>query len=233
MRRSLPALIAGSVLLLGLTLLCTSTAAEQATGSLHLSARPECQVWIDDVDHGTTDKTRNGIELPAGSYKVRFICEQADCEGFERRSGVKTLTVEAGKITHYVADFYFLNDRTIGHQQRAPTEPTEVAAQLEVPRDDEDLGPEPSEPLSPTDTTGVLRLSARPRVAVEVDGQFAGTSDRTRLGVELEPGTYHVRFICEEQVCEDFERRSGVKTLEVTAGHTVTYVADFYALNAR
>ena len=87
-------------------------AAADETGILHLSARPRCRVEIGGKSYGTTDETRRGIRLPEGEYKVRFVCDDADeCAGFERRSGVKTLVVESGKETRYLADFYALNSR--------------------------------------------------------------------------------------------------------------------------
>jgi hypothetical protein len=84
--------------------------ATQETGVLHLSARPRCRVEIDDVPYGTTDTTRRGIDMPPGTYRVRFVCDDpVECAGFKRRAGTKTLKVEAGKETRYIADFYKLN----------------------------------------------------------------------------------------------------------------------------
>lgn len=236
MRSTIHSLLAGTVLLLGLTLVLPARA-DDPTGRLYVTARPTCHVYVDDVDHGTTEETRRGIDLPSGTYRVRFVCEHEDCDGFERRSGVKTLTVTAGKDTRYLADLYALNDRARGVQPTTPGPKAEERPSpsrlADPPRGDEGLGLMPTGELSPAATTGVLLLFAKPRCAVEIDGRFVGTTDRTRLGVELAPGTHRVRFLCEEEACADFFRRSGVKTLEVEAGETIRYLADFHALNAR
>ncbi len=90
----------------------SSTAAAEETGILHLSARPRCRVEIDGKAYGTTDETRKGVRLPPGTYVVRFVCDDADeCASFAKRSGRKTLKVEAGKETRYLADFYALQSR--------------------------------------------------------------------------------------------------------------------------
>jgi serine/threonine protein kinase len=91
----------------------SSSASESGeTGMLHLSARPRCTVEINGKSYGTTDETRRGLRLPAGTYKVRFVCDDAaECANFKRKSGVKTLIVEPGKETRYLADFYDLNAR--------------------------------------------------------------------------------------------------------------------------
>ena len=82
------------------------------SGMLHLSARPRCKVSIDGTDYGTTDTTRRGIKLPAGTYKVRFVCDdEAECANFGKVSGVKTLKVTGGNETRYLADFYALNKK--------------------------------------------------------------------------------------------------------------------------
>jgi len=89
-----------------------AAAAGDEVGMLHLSARPRCEVFVDGTSHGTTDDTRRGLALPPGTYKVRFVCaDEAECEGFTRRSGKKTLVVESGKKTRYHADFYALNEK--------------------------------------------------------------------------------------------------------------------------
>lgn len=81
-------------------------------GMLHLSARPRCDVFIDGTAKGTTDDTRRGLALEPGTYKVRFVCaDESECSEFTRRSGKKTLIVEAGKKTRYHADFYALNEK--------------------------------------------------------------------------------------------------------------------------
>ncbi len=87
-------------------------APEAEFGMLHLSARPRCLVSIDDKEYGTTDETRRGIRVPAGTYKVHFKCDdEAECESLKKRSGKKTLVVKAGEKTTYTADFYDLNAR--------------------------------------------------------------------------------------------------------------------------
>ena len=81
-------------------------------GMLHLSARPRCLVTIGDTAYGTTDETRRGIRVPAGTYKVHFKCDdEAECKSFKKDSGKKTLVVRAGEKTTYTADFYMLNAR--------------------------------------------------------------------------------------------------------------------------
>jgi serine/threonine protein kinase len=81
-------------------------------GMLHLSARPRCRVTIEGKDYGSTDTTRRGINLPAGTYKVHFRCDdEAECQALKKRSGKKTLVVRAGEKTTYTADFYDLNAR--------------------------------------------------------------------------------------------------------------------------
>lgn len=80
-------------------------------GFLYLSALPDCTVSIDGKNYGSTAKTRRGLVLPEGSYKVRFVCEQEQlCAGFEKRAGVKTLRVYGDRATRYEANFYRLND---------------------------------------------------------------------------------------------------------------------------
>lgn len=82
------------------------------SGMLHLSARPRCKVSIDGTDYGTTDTTRRGVKLPAGTYKVRFVCnDEAECANFKKVSGIKTLKVTGGNETRYLADFYALNKK--------------------------------------------------------------------------------------------------------------------------
>ena len=89
-----------------------AAAAGADVGMLHLSARPRCDVFIDGAARGTTDDTRRGLALAPGTYKVRFVCaDEGECGEFTRRSGKKTLVVEAGKKTRYHADFYALNEK--------------------------------------------------------------------------------------------------------------------------
>ena len=82
----------------------------EEAGLLYLSSRPQTRVEIDGRDYGTTEATSKGLVLQPGEYRVRFICESDDCEGFGKRSGVKTLTVTEGISTRYLADFYALNN---------------------------------------------------------------------------------------------------------------------------
>jgi hypothetical protein len=52
------------------------------------------------------------VNLPVGTYKVRFICDdEAECARFKKVSGIKTLKVTTGKETRYLADFYALNKK--------------------------------------------------------------------------------------------------------------------------
>ncbi|MEE2828136.1 MAG: serine/threonine-protein kinase, partial [Myxococcota bacterium] len=84
-----------------------------AVGVLHLSANPACEVSIDGRSYGTTDKTRRGLVLAEGIYKVRFVCaNEAVCGEFNRRAGVKTLQVYAGETSRYQVDFYALNQKS-------------------------------------------------------------------------------------------------------------------------
>ncbi len=213
MTRWIRVLLAASALLLA-----APVVADEATGKLHLGSRPPTQVFIDDVPYGSSDDTRLGLELPPGTYRVRFVCEHEDCEEFERRSGVKTLEVEAGKETRYVADFFALNQRGSGH-----------AGTSTIP----DPGPHPATEVVEGDSSGQLILAARPACDVEIDGVRVGTTETTRKGLRLKPGTYRIRFICSGEDCEQFARRSGVKTLKVEAGKITRYLADFWALNGR
>ena len=84
-------------------------AAAAESGTLHLSARPRCRVYVDDVDKGTTDETRRGVVLAPGTYTVRFVCDGPECAGFEKTAGRKTLEVRAGEKARYHVDFYDLN----------------------------------------------------------------------------------------------------------------------------
>ena len=81
------------------------------------------------------------------------------------------------------------------------------------------------------ESAGTLHLSSRPTTNVEIDGVSQGTTDETRRGIELAPGTYNVRFVCEVAECADLRLRTGKKTLVVQAGQRTRYHADFYALN--
>jgi len=84
---------------------------EAKAGLMYLSAVPDAHVFIDDRDYGTTEQTRKGLVLDPGVYKVRFVCESEACDGFDRRSGIKTLEVKPGGDTRYVADFVRMNGR--------------------------------------------------------------------------------------------------------------------------
>ncbi len=79
---------------------------------------------------------------------------------------------------------------------------------------------------------GTLHLSSRPVTNVEIDGVFKGTTDETRRGIQMAPGTYEVRFVCEVAECADLRLRTGKKTLSVDSGERTRYHADFYALNS-
>ena len=116
----------------------------------------------------------------------------------------------------------------------APTPaPTPRATPRPTPRRTPTPTPTPT-PAPAAEETGVLHVGARPTCDVEINGTPYGTTDVTRRGVRLPPGTYRVRFICSNEAeCGQFERRSGVKTLEVKVGKETRYIADFFALNAR
>jgi hypothetical protein len=80
-------------------------------GFLYLSAQPDCEVSIDGKSYGTTEKTRHGLILREGSYKVRFVChDDSLCSGFAKRAGVKTLKVYGDRSTRYEANFHRLNE---------------------------------------------------------------------------------------------------------------------------
>ena len=83
----------------------------EEAGLLYLSSRPRTRVEVDGKDYGSTEQTSKGLVLQPGEYRVRFICESELCDGFTRRSGVKTLEVRQGVATRYLADFYSLNGR--------------------------------------------------------------------------------------------------------------------------
>ena len=117
----------------------------------------------------------------------------------------------------------------------APTPaPTPRATPRPTPRPTPAPTPTPTPAEATVGNTGVLYLAARPQCDVEINGKPEGTTDVTRKGLRLPPGTYRVRFVCSDEAqCGSFERRSGVKTLEVEVGKETRYVADFFALNAR
>jgi len=116
--------------------------------------------------------------------------------------------------------------------ERAP-EPTPraVAAVSKEP----DPTPKPAPAAASDVEPGILHVSARPRCQIEINGEDRGSSDETRLGVVLAPGTYTVRFVCadSEPECAQFKRRSGRKSIEVRSGEKSRYHADFYKLNEK
>jgi serine/threonine protein kinase/cytoskeletal protein RodZ len=96
--------------------------------------------------------------------------------------------------------------------------------------------PAPAAAASASDTTevGMLHLSARPRCLVTIGDKAYGTTDETRRGIPMAPGTYKVHFQCDDEAeCASLKKTSGKKTLVVRAGEKTTYTADFYDLNAR
>ncbi len=118
-------------------------------------------------------------------------------------------------------------------------DPTPTPARAEptprpTPKAEPVAKPAPSEPIASAAGAepGILHISARPRCNIEIDGQDRGTSDETRLGVVLPPGTYSVRWVCskDEPECAQFKRRSGRKTVEVRSGEKDRYHVDFYKL---
>jgi len=92
--------------------------------------------------------------------------------------------------------------------------------------------PEPEPESAAGDEPGILHISARPRCRIQINGQDRGTSDETRLGIKLAPGTYTVRFVCDESEpeCAQFKRKSGRKLIEVRSGEPSRYHADFYKI---
>jgi|GEM_PF-1638785 len=100
---------------------------ESKMGLVRLVARPRCKViryecpcpWAkartappdNGIALGTTDETRKGIWLPAGTHRIRFICDdKEECKGFANQTGGKTITVEAGKKHIFQANFYEINE---------------------------------------------------------------------------------------------------------------------------
>lgn len=82
-----------------------------------------------------------------------------------------------------------------------------------------------------TRASGVLLLSSQPVLRVEIDGIDHGSVSPDARSIPVQPGTHSVRFVCVTKVCDDFRRRSGVKTLDVDAGEQTQYHANFYELN--
>jgi serine/threonine protein kinase len=85
-------------------------------------------------------------------------------------------------------------------------------------------------------TMGTLHLAAIPRCRIEINGQDIGTSDETRRGVAVKPGTYVVRFACDQKLdaeCAKLERKGAKKTLKVQAGEAKRFKANFFELNDR
>lgn len=202
--------------------------ADDVPGTLHLSSRPATAVEIDGVAQGTTEDTRRGVELPAGTYTVRFVCESAECAGFRLRTGKKTLVVEAGGRTRYHADFYALNKATAPDRPTPVTDdgPSDEPVPLVVPaKTTADLAPAEGAPA------GTLKLSSQPNAQVYIGGSYVGTTDDLAAGLRLPPGEHAVRFVCAAPECEDLRRRSGKKTLVLIDGAVVAYEADFFRLN--
>jgi hypothetical protein len=102
---------------------------ESKMGFVRLVARPRCKViryecpcpWAkahtappdNGIALGTTDETRKGVWLPAGTHRIRFVCDdKEECKDFANRTGGKTVTVEAGQKKIYKVDFYAINERT-------------------------------------------------------------------------------------------------------------------------
>jgi len=79
---------------------------------------------------------------------------------------------------------------------------------------------------------GLLYLDCKPRCLVEI-GARTYSSEQTSQGLIFAPGRYRVRFVCDDPVCDDYERRSGIKTLDVLADEETRYTADFVQLNSR
>ncbi len=81
-------------------------------GTLHLAARPRSRVELNGESVGTSDDTRKGIKLPAGTYKAVLHCDDpAECAAFGIKSAKKRLVVRAGEKTQYLVNFYELNER--------------------------------------------------------------------------------------------------------------------------
>ena len=209
------------------------------TGTLHLSSRPVTEVFIDGVAHGTTADTRSGIQLDAGTYSVRFLCSDAECEQFRLRSGKKTLVVAAGASVRYHADFFALNGRT------ASTSPSGTGSApdgTDSAPDGTDSAPRGSSTDAPAppfvspaadQPGGRLFISATPNARVTIDGADAGTTAQLADGIRLTPGSHVLRFVCDAEPCADFSRRSGKKTIEIVDGQDQRYAVDFFALNGR
>ncbi len=204
-----------------------SPAWAQSTGTLHLSSRPVTNVEIDGVSRGTTDDTRRGLELAPGTYDVRLVCEVTECADLRLRTGKKTLVVQAGQRTRYHADFYALNDATV------PSQATKVEAREAPPQRLPPEEPATNRSPAPGEPVATLQLSGRPRARVYIGGVYVGTTDELRVGIAVAPGEHSVRFVCDAAECDDFQRRSGKKTLVVAEGEVVTYVVDFFGLNSR
>ena len=215
-----------SLLLLAALLLSPSLATAEGGGTLHLSARPACDVFLNGEPVGSTEETRRGLPLPAGEYSVRFVCSGEACEEFERRTGTKTLTVKDGETSRYHADFHALNRRAppatagakgVGTAPSAPESRSRSA----------DISPPEGEPA------GVAFLTATPGAWVTIDDEYAGTTAELVGGVRLAPGAHTVRFVCDGDGCEGLAYRTGQKTITVVQGEELRYDVDFVALNRR
>jgi len=106
----------------------SSNGTDSSNGAkVKLVATPRCRViryecpcpWVgstapptNGIDLGSTDETRKGVWLPAGTHRIRFICDdEEECKDLPKKSGGKTITVEAGKDIAYRVNFYTINER--------------------------------------------------------------------------------------------------------------------------
>jgi serine/threonine protein kinase len=105
----------------------TDGSTDQANmGFVRLVAKPRCRVlrydcpcpWAkggrppdNGIALGTTDETRKGVWLPAGTHRIRFICDDpAECANWKHTTGGKTITVKPGKDNKpFKVDFYDVN----------------------------------------------------------------------------------------------------------------------------
>jgi len=116
----------------------------------------------------------------------------------------------------------------------APTAtPAPTPEPTALPATPEPTTPRPTpEPTPNAPPMGLLYLDCKPRCLVEI-GARTYSSEQTSQGLIFAPGRYRVRFVCDDPVCDDYERRSGIKTLDVLADEETRYTADFVQLNSR
>jgi serine/threonine protein kinase len=115
----------------------------------------------------------------------------------------------------------------------SPTpEPVEVSTPPPSPAPTEARVRAQPTPVTEAPKMGLLYLTTEPKCLVEID-ERTWTSEQTRMGLLFPPGRYTVRFVCDDPICDGFERRSGVKTLQVLAGDDTRYHADFHEINRR